>query len=47
MVKSVDGFNIFYTETSPVNYISPVGVTPFPDQGPNQTPIEEMPLSWQ
>ena len=36
--------NIFYTETSPVNYISPVGTTPFPDQGPNQTPIDEMPL---
>lgn len=36
--------NIFYTETSPVNYISPVGVTPFPDQGPNGTPIDEMPL---
>ena len=36
--------NIFYTETSPVNYISPTGTTPFPDQGPNQTPIDEMPL---
>ena len=36
--------NIFYTETSPVNYISPVGVTPFPDQGPNETPIIETPL---
>ncbi len=36
--------NIFYTETSPVNYITPVGTTPFPDQGPNQTPIDEMPL---
>ncbi|NNL15014.1 MAG: cell surface protein SprA [Flavobacteriaceae bacterium] len=36
--------NIFYTETSPVNYITPIGTTPFPDQGPNQTPIEELPL---
>ncbi len=36
--------NIFYTETSPVNYITPVGTTAFPDQGPNQTPIDEMPL---
>ena len=36
--------NIFYAETSPVNYISPVGTTEFPDQGPNQTPIDEMPL---
>lgn len=36
--------NIFYTETSPLNYISPVGVTPFPDQGTNETPIDQMSL---
>ena len=36
--------NIFYTETSPLNYITPTGLTPFPDQGPNADPIEETAL---
>ncbi|MBT8271475.1 MAG: cell surface protein SprA, partial [Bacteroidia bacterium] len=36
--------NIFYTETSPLNYITPVEGTPFPDPGPNEDPLEETPL---
>ena len=36
--------NIFYTETSPLNYITPTGMTAFPDQGPNADPIEETTL---
>ncbi|NNK28229.1 MAG: cell surface protein SprA [Flavobacteriaceae bacterium] len=36
--------NIFYTETSPLNYITPTGLTPFPDQGPNNDAIEETTL---
>ncbi|MCO4821550.1 MAG: cell surface protein SprA [Flavobacteriaceae bacterium] len=36
--------NIFYTETSPLNYITPVDGTPFPTPGPNETPLEETPL---
>ena len=36
--------NIFYTEASPLNYITPVEGTPFPDQGANQDPIQETPL---
>lgn len=36
--------NIFYTETSPLNYITPVDGTPFPTPGPNENPIEETTL---
>ncbi|MBT8257419.1 MAG: cell surface protein SprA [Bacteroidia bacterium] len=36
--------NIFYTETSPLNYITPVDGTPFPAPGPNEDPLEETPL---
>jgi len=36
--------NIFYTETSPLNYISPVEGTPFPSAGPNEDPLQETPL---
>ena len=36
--------NIFYTETSPLNYITPVDGTPFPTPGPNETSLEETPL---
>ena len=36
--------NIFYTESSPLNYITPVGSTPFPTPGPNETPLQETPL---
>lgn len=36
--------NIFYTETSPLNFITPVAGTPFPTPVPNQDPIEETPL---
>ena len=36
--------NIFYTETSPLNFISPVDGTPFPAPGPNEDPLEETPL---
>jgi cell surface protein SprA len=36
--------NIFYTETSPLNYITPVEGTPFPAAGPNEDPLEETPL---
>ncbi|MBE9490308.1 MAG: cell surface protein SprA [Bacteroidetes bacterium] len=36
--------NIFYTETSPLNFITPVDGTPFPTPGPNEDPLEETPL---
>jgi len=36
--------NIFYTETSPLNYITPVDGTPFPTPGPSETPLQETPL---
>ena len=36
--------NIFYTETSPLNYITPVEGTPFPTPGPNEDPLQETPL---
>ncbi len=36
--------NIFYTETSPLNYITPTGMTAFPNQGPNVDPIEQTTL---
>ncbi|TJY32536.1 T9SS outer membrane translocon Sov/SprA [Pontimicrobium aquaticum] len=36
--------NIFYTESSPVNYITPVGTTLFPTPGPNEDALEETPL---
>ncbi len=36
--------NIFYTETSPLNFITPVDGTPFPTPAPNQDAIEETPL---
>jgi len=36
--------NIFYTETSPLNFITPVDGTPFPTPGPTEDPIEETPL---
>ncbi|NND53097.1 MAG: cell surface protein SprA, partial [Flavobacteriaceae bacterium] len=36
--------NIFYTETSPLNYITPVDGTPFPAPGPTEDPLEETPL---
>lgn len=36
--------NIFYNETSPLNYITPVEGTPFPSQGPNEKPLEEQTL---
>ena len=36
--------NIFYTETSPLNYITPVEGTPFPAPGPTEDPLEETPL---
>lgn len=36
--------NIFYTETSPLNYITPVEGTPFPTPGPNEDLLEETPL---
>ena len=36
--------NIFYTETSPLNFISPVDGTPFPTPGTNEDPLEETPL---
>ncbi|MBU3820921.1 cell surface protein SprA [Flavobacteriaceae bacterium XHP0103] len=36
--------NIFYNEASPLNYITPVGSTPFPTPGPNEKPIEDTPL---
>jgi cell surface protein SprA len=36
--------NIFYTETSPLNFITPVEGTPFPAPGPSEDPIEETPL---
>ncbi len=36
--------NIFYTETSPLNYITPVSGTPFPTPGPNETNLQDTPL---
>ncbi len=36
--------NIFYTESSPLNYITPVNGTPFPTPEPNETPLQETPL---
>ena len=36
--------NIFYTETSPLNYITPVDGTPFPAPGANEDPLQETPL---
>ena len=36
--------NIFYTETSPLNYITPVEGTPFPDQPAGQDAIQDTPL---
>ncbi|RLD30312.1 MAG: cell surface protein SprA [Bacteroidetes bacterium] len=36
--------NIFYTETSPLNFITPVDGTPFPTPAPNQDAIDETPL---
>lgn len=36
--------NIFYTETSPLNYITPVDGTPFPTPGANEDPLQETPL---
>ncbi|MCF6295236.1 MAG: cell surface protein SprA [Flavobacteriaceae bacterium] len=36
--------NIFYTETSPLNFITPVDGTPFPAAAPNQDPLDETPL---
>jgi cell surface protein SprA len=36
--------NIFYTETSPLNYITPVDGTPFPTPGPTETALQETPL---
>ena len=36
--------NIFYTETSPLNFITPVDGTPFPTPVPNEDALEETPL---
>ncbi len=36
--------NIFYNEASPLNYIQPVAGTPFPTPGPNEGPLQEIPL---
>ena len=36
-------FNILYTDPSPLNYITPVGTTPFPPSPPN-APVAETPL---
>ncbi len=36
--------NIFYNEASPLNFITPVGTTPFPTPGPNEVPLNETPL---
>ncbi|SFZ90773.1 cell surface protein SprA [Flaviramulus basaltis] len=36
--------NIFYNEASPLNYITPVGTTPFPAPATNEDPLEETPL---
>ncbi len=36
--------NIFYNESSPLNYITPVSGTPFPTPGPNEDPLNETPL---
>ncbi|HEU0135689.1 MAG TPA: cell surface protein SprA [Flavobacterium sp.] len=37
-------FNILYTDPSPLNYITEVGSTPFPTQGPGEPPLDETPL---
>ncbi len=36
--------NIFYTETSPLNYITPVEGTPFPTPSPGQDELQDTPL---
>lgn len=36
--------NIFYTESSPVNFITPVDGTPFPTPAPNEDALQETPL---
>ncbi|WP_372753707.1 cell surface protein SprA [Mariniflexile sp.] len=36
--------NIFYNEASPLNYITPVGTTAFPEAAANEDPLEETPL---
>ena len=36
--------NIFYTESSPVNFITPVNGTPFPTPAPTEDALEETPL---
>ena len=36
--------NIFYTETSPLNFITPVDGTSFPAPGANEDPLDETPL---
>ncbi|WP_139000968.1 cell surface protein SprA [Hyunsoonleella aestuarii] len=36
--------NIFYNEASPLNFITPVGSTPFPTPAPNEKGIQESPL---
>ncbi|WP_410488899.1 cell surface protein SprA [Algibacter sp. L3A6] len=36
--------NIFYNEASPLNYITPVGTTDFPDPLPGDKPLNEQPL---
>ena len=36
--------NIFYNEASPLNYITPVGTTPFPSPVNNSDPLETIPL---
>ena len=36
--------NIFYTETSPLNYITPVEGTPFPPPDPGQDELQDTPL---
>ncbi|GAL79597.1 hypothetical protein JCM19274_3009 [Algibacter lectus] len=36
--------NIFYNEASPLNYITPVGTTDFPDPLPGEKPLNEQPL---
>lgn len=36
--------NIFYNEASPLNFITPVGTTPFPTPAPEDVPLNETPL---
>jgi len=36
--------NIFYTEASPLNFITPVSGTPFPTPGPDDDELQETPL---